>query len=1544
MTGLRCSWETTKLRLNAITLFVRFPGFMAVCPPLIESWTLPQGTTADVTRRFYSEALEKINSLGLSELTASDGPVRKDPILIPKMKPHWLAEICTDICLSATGHAEQSIQFRASSLLFEIFWRHSQEGRVKGNVSVVASMYVPFLSKLLSHVDYLSSLPPKGQIRKDIIPCILLILQSAPTGIMRELWRKLAKRAEGKTLKSDCADKYGGIVGSGSGIGGFNTLSSAISIAMDNAEIDVDEEEPDIFGMFGLLNLSLSTIEYECSGNQRERNVGTDALCDEKPIWRMEFLLSSHVKTSVNPRGLPFNSFDAGEGGNTERVTTSMSRKWHAHDCAMVIINICRQIVREILHMLKPQLSSSKDAKDRNQSLVGVTGSRSLSDIFLQPTTNKDEEFGNISGDQHEEGKAARVRKRLRQRRMETLEFSVTDSIIVVRAAASVYLHALSMKQSDVVVTRTLTAAIEVVKIFGVKLFLAAVGETLQHWMRVVLEHCGARRAELRVEACEFLNLVLRLTYDSYGSFTRVRIPLLSVQSEVMERIVAKASRKYAMEQRRLDLIPISLSNDGAEASLTPLWRTIDRLHNQSASQNLSFKSALARLAVKMKTVYRAYLAAHALAIVNRSESRSHDGDNVSLQTNPYVQKMRVSVHRIVSNSAWFSKRFLGTSASGSLDRSIIQIEAVEDSFLIAADVFSSTELPSHRIAWLQKLAEFHRMRGRFAEEATCRCKIYHTYREASKLHDHIWCSSPFLPWASSSLDGTDPDGEGHAIVSDFEYDMDNLSGSSKSGKQLERGNAFRRIFYRAADSVRVRTGDWGAVSGGKYLFYGITLKSEFDSVSPWYSQREMEENMVEEAELSGDLFLRAGIVESSRYAWSLANLFYSETFNYARLAYVYRRLALVVTSQVPIIDFSNQLDLTSSLGRFYKVYFHGGAPDDLLSSQGASGFVYRVPNNVQIKSFAKRLEETIRCILPQKTIIDLLLDDGSPTTTQLSISGKRPSVIGGAPIEPVKIKVTPLRPLYKVEDDEKCFRGTPEWFQLRMEDRHLNPDGEGNLRHSRASSGASFHHRISTLSIASNSLSSVGSATMASTRRSTFRPLHRKTNSSRSNPTHELDNYGLNGDPIGADKFYFTQPMRKDPIRGFRDWLKVPREQIAERSLRVTELQVENSFPACITRQQIIHRAVFTQSPLEASVEAVSTWCSVLFRTVIATNGQCVLGVEQQQGISSETAKLVMECIHSSGIKQLGTTFLSTNTPEVLETPSEESVGMSTVFYSSYESLSEEEIERVQAKLARMIVTFLDLLHLLIARNRDILLTVVQARKQRSGDNSSVASCSIQGYTLRPPTTSSSPARRDHSELTTVDNEQAHMYEKSQSEIVGGNRSILAGNPEVTDGHGQSNISDRTDSAIGVQSELQRGLTSLVRSLTPYLLDTLTNEVPKWMRYGCHDNYFSSGQYRQADIPIGDELFFNQDTSGDDGDDDDDDDDDDRASKCESSYAVPRSIRGSSGHMFKDNSPSGSMCSVSSDRRSRFDRTMSTISQRPPIDDRSNPHSRGGT
>lgn len=94
-------------------------------------------------------------------------------------------------------------------------------------------------------------------------------------------------------------------------------------------------------------------------------------------------------------------------------------------------------------------------------------------------------------------------------------------------------------------------------------------------------------------------------------------------------------------------------------------------------------------------------------------------------------------------------------------------------------------------------------------------------------------------------------------------------------------------------------------------------------------------------------------------------------------------------------------------------------------ASQGSEGFIYRVPNSVQIRDFASRLESAVRCILPNKTTIDLHLDDGSPTLAARTSGGKRQAVIGGAPIEPAKIKITPLRPLFKMEDNEKCFRGS---------------------------------------------------------------------------------------------------------------------------------------------------------------------------------------------------------------------------------------------------------------------------------------------------------------------------------------------------------------------------------------------------------------------------------------------------------------------------------------------------------------------------------------
>ena len=530
------------------------------------------------------------------------------------------------------------------------------------------------------------------------------------------------------------------------------------------------------------------------------------------------------------------------------------------------------------------------------------------------------------------------------------------------------------------------------------------------------------------------------------------------------------------------------------------------------------------------------------------------------------------------------------------------------------------------------------------------------------------------------------------------------------------------------------------------------------------------------------------------------------------------------------------------------------------------------------------------------------------------ALGNKRQTVgIGGAPSEPVKIKVTPLRPLFKIEDNEKCFRGTPEWFQLKVEEG-VNVNDDGSARNTGLGL-AILHERSHSYS----TINSVGSA--GSTVSGRIRPQDHSSNYRRSRHQHirdSTDRNGASGELIGLDKFYFTQPMKKDPQRGFRDWLKVPRGSIAKRSLRVTELQVENSFPACRTRQKIIHRAVFTQSPLEASVEAVSSWCSVLFRTVIATNGQGVLGkysgflvirvnllltLNQSslqsdgnhfQGLTNNSARLLIKCIHSSGVKQIGMTFLA-----VPGQSEEEDAG-----YSPYDELYPDEIEKVQAKLARMIVTFLDLLHLLIARNRDVLLAIIQARKRRgTGDASTVASGSAYGgYTPATRASGMSPMKRYSDRFGEI---SSGLYNTPGSDIVGKSIHMSA----VPNSSG-----DRTDSAIAVQSELQRGLIGLVKALSPHLLDTINNDVPRWMRQCSQDNYFSAGHYRKAKIPIAEELFFRKKAE--------------RGPNSGNSYInVPRSIvrTGTS----RANSPNGSLCSGISTGMRFSERPTSVTSHR---------------
>lgn len=658
--GLRCSWEICKLRLNSITLFIRFADFVKVNKPLMESWgQWSLGAPNRSTRSLFSTALEDLERLEMSSFVL-DGPVSNETVEIPKFKSHWLVELVIEICLSATGHVEQNIQHRAAALLYELFWNTSLEGKCNGSLTVLTSMFIPFITKILSHISFLSNLSPKSQLRKDLLTCVVFVMQSAPFGLLRTLWRKLCIATKGCDI-----DKYGGLMSDLSNKG--NT---------DPPSLQFDTQS--ILDICSLLNISLKTFEYEGSESNIEEEVGGTS--DERSNqWRREFILA--VEGDNSGATQKKDSFE-------KMFTSTSSRKWFSHDGAIVIINACRNIVREYLCILQPK-----------------------------------EDYGSISGPiaHHSHSSAASndgftsCKKSSKNENKEDHQFSYSEKVTFARAISSVYLNCLSLRQSDIVFIKTLIASIEILKVFGIELFLAAVGETLQHWMRVVLVHCGARRAKVRVEASDFLALFLRLCFNAYGSFYRVRVPLLAVQTEVMERIVATAAARYYREQRRLNLPVQYLSNECAEAALTPLWRTLHRLHHSSASNNAAFKSALEMLAFRMKTLYKAYIAAHALAIVTRSTLSPKSSTKKTMYNVDRFNNFEVK--RVVMESAGFSKTILGCNGLSAYNDPVIHNEAVEDTFLAAANVFAPTELPLHRTAWLRKLADFQCTSHKFAEE-----------------------------------------------------------------------------------------------------------------------------------------------------------------------------------------------------------------------------------------------------------------------------------------------------------------------------------------------------------------------------------------------------------------------------------------------------------------------------------------------------------------------------------------------------------------------------------------------------------------------------------------------------------------------------------------------------------------------------------------------------------------------------------------------------------------------------------------------------------
>lgn len=972
--GLRCSWELARMRLNAVSAFARFAEFIRVNSPQMLGWE--NWWTSSPSRSkgsFYDNILHRFEGFRLPQFSGIGDQQNIDTQSV-SMRPHWLAEVLVDVCLAGIEHAEHKIQQKSATILYEMMWACSQESILSGIATPVASMYLTLIEKLLHRSTYLSNFSPKSQLRREVMTCLVYVLQSTAPDLLRALWRRLCSQLPGE--------------GSGRTYCHFGTE--------EKSSENPNKEGYSILDMFSMLNLALRTLEYDGCDEVIDETTNVTKHCLE--VWHREFLPSN----SLSPDAL--NSKNESKTTPSSPSITSASRKWQAHDGSIVIVRVVNQIVRELYIML-------------NKSTSGQ--------VFLNPAIR--------SNRQHLRSNGADP---IAKDGLSQLDISRIDAVIFVRGATSVYLHSLSLKESDVVIEKTFVYAAEVVKIFGIRLFLEAVGETLQHWMRVISFHCGARRSQVRIASTDLLELILRSTWECFGSFFRIRVPLLAVQTEVMERMVALAAARYFKEQRRLGYNFEPFNNLGAEASLVPLWRTLDRIEKNPASQNVAFRGALVRIAGKLKVstpwfnttydfsrarkkLYRAYVAARALSFVRPGDkSDADDQEQTSkYESDAHVRAIRINILRVLNASEGFTRQFLSMQGTAQTSNRVAHYEAVEDALLEAANVFSPTELPEHRVAWLRMLAQFHSTRQKHAEEAACRYLIHVTLRLAARLHGSLWSNTPFLPWTDDIPDPIVYIDAETSQTGDEDCNSEGEGSEWEYGSQYGCTNSFRRIFYRVATSVRDHNLVW-ETGINKNLFFGVTFAPEYYSVHPWLSLREMEDSMVEEVEAAGTLFFKAGIVESSRCAWGLAAEYHTEKFNFEKLSMVYEQLSGAIVSKVSPVDTSLPHEVSTTFGRFYRVWLHGEAPDELRGIE----FVYRSTLNfcfgeeltgylagtTCLKEFGEEIRSVIKSIMPMMTPVHLVLDGLSEELAESS--GK---VVGhsGFRIGPAQLAVSDTPP-----------------------------------------------------------------------------------------------------------------------------------------------------------------------------------------------------------------------------------------------------------------------------------------------------------------------------------------------------------------------------------------------------------------------------------------------------------------------------------------------------------------------------------------------------
>ena len=245
--------------------------------------------------------------------------------------------------------------------------------------------------------------------------------------------------------------------------------------------------------------------------------------------------------------------------------------------------------------------------------------------------------------------------------------------------------------------------------------------------MRCALICSASKQKEVSRSSCDFITYILSACFHYTGSLSKISVILLSVIDDVMTHI---------LESNR-ELIRY---NSDENALLQPLQANIVRMREVHLtdlrtpnSPKAAFASSVVTLMNNLLLIFRAtgYLRRHVTHPVG------HDWLAVNMLDGPYDER----------STAFMNYLRNSRKAVTTLNTVQVDLEAVMEVFVEAAEIFDPISLPRFHMKWLENLARLHDQKGNKSEGAEIRWRIFKVCDACKLTWPNQWVPRQPLDW-----------------------------------------------------------------------------------------------------------------------------------------------------------------------------------------------------------------------------------------------------------------------------------------------------------------------------------------------------------------------------------------------------------------------------------------------------------------------------------------------------------------------------------------------------------------------------------------------------------------------------------------------------------------------------------------------------------------------------------------------------------------------------------------------------------------------------